>query len=354
MRALVNTDYPEKPVEIRTVEEPRPAANEAVVEVRAMAINRGELRLMAGRPDGWRPGQDVAGIVVRAADDGSGPAEGERVVALVDQAGWAERVAAPTRRIGILPDNVSFEPAATLPVAGLTALRALRVGGSLLGSRLLITGAAGGVGHFAVQLASHAGAHVTAVVGRPDRGDHLREVGADGVIVGYEEYNGTFDLALESVGGVSLASCLHAMAADGMVVVFGNSAGEDTPLSFRDFRGARASVHGFHVYGTLGPPTFGEDLALLASLIGSGELEPHIGYEGSWEDPGRQSTRSATARSRARPCCGSKVPTRAPLCSWGLRPQPPVRPRGSLGPSVAKLGSQRLKAILRTNPREVT
>jgi len=285
MRALVNTANPEKPVEIREVEEPTPATNEAIVEVRAMAINRGELRLMAGRPEGWRPGQDVAGIVVRPADDGSGPAEGDRVVALVDQAGWAERVAAPTTRIGILPRNVSFEAAATLPVAGLTALRALRVGGSLLGSRVLITGAAGGVGHFAVQLASHAGAYVTAVVGRPGRGDHLGELGADEVIVGYEEYNGRFDLALESVGGMSLASCLHAMAADGTIVVFGNSAGEDTPLSFRDFRGARARIHGFHVYGTLEPPTFGEDLGLLASLIASGDLKPQVGYEGTWQDP---------------------------------------------------------------------
>src|SRR5206468_3423189 len=99
----------------------------------------GELRLMAGRPDGWRPGQDIAGAVVQAAADGTGPKEGDRVVALVDQAGWAERAAAPTSRIAVIPDNVSFEAAATLPVAGLTALRALRVGGSLLGKRVMVT-----------------------------------------------------------------------------------------------------------------------------------------------------------------------------------------------------------------------
>jgi NADPH:quinone reductase len=285
MRALVNTANPEKPVEIRDVEEPSPAANEAVVEVRAMAINRGELRLMAMRPDGWRPGQDISGVVTRAAADGTGPREGQRVVAMVDQAGWAERTAAPTSRLAELPDSVGFEAAATLPVAGLTALRALRVGGSLLGKRVLITGAAGGVGHFATQLASRAGARVTGIVSRAGRGAELGKLPSVQLVVGNDNLDGPFDLILESVGGTSLAASLHAVSDDGDVVVFGNSAGEETPLSFRDLRGARARVHGFHVYGTLEPPTFGEDLGLLASLIASGDLQPQIGYEGSWQDP---------------------------------------------------------------------
>ena len=80
MRALVNTANPEKPAEIRDVPEPEPWENEAVVEVRAMAVNRGELRLMAGRPEGWRPGQDISGVVVRAAHDATGPSAGDRVV----------------------------------------------------------------------------------------------------------------------------------------------------------------------------------------------------------------------------------------------------------------------------------
>lgn len=285
MRALVNTANPDKPVEIRDVAKPTPAPNEAVIEVRAMAINRGELRLIAARPDGWRPGQDVAGVVLRVAADGSGPGEGERVVALVDQAGWAERVAASTSRLAVLPDKVALEAAATLPVAGLTALRALRIGGSLLGKRVLITGAAGGVGHFAVQIAARAGASVTGVVGRPGRGEDLKRLPGVNLVVGYDNVGGPFDLILESVGGPSLAASLHAVADDGNVVVFGNSSGEDAPLSFRDFRGARASVRGFHVYQSGDHPTFGEDLSLLASLIASRNLQPQIGYQGSWEDP---------------------------------------------------------------------
>src|SRR2546421_1517763 len=175
--AVVNTPSAPIPVELREVSEPEPAADEAIVEVHAFSLNRGELALLASRPEGWRPGQDIAGVVVQAAADGSGPKEGTRVVALVDSAGWAQRVAAPTARMAALPDNVSFASAATLPVSGLTALRTLRYGGLLLGQRVLITGAAGGVGHFAVQLAALAGAEGTAVVGGPERAAGLVEDG---------------------------------------------------------------------------------------------------------------------------------------------------------------------------------
>ncbi len=84
---------------------------------------------------------------------------------MTDNGGWAQRVAAPTHRLAALPENVRFEEAAALPVAGLTALRTLRHGAPLLGKRVLVTGAAGGVGHMAVQIAARSGAHVTAVVG---------------------------------------------------------------------------------------------------------------------------------------------------------------------------------------------
>src|SRR5438105_12192743 len=161
VRALVATGDQASPLTLREVEDPSPAASEALIEVKAASINRGELRLLSTRPSGWRPGQDVAGIITRQAADGTGPPAGSRVVAMVDQAGWSEHVAAPTSRIGLLPESVNFAQAATLPVAGLTALRTLRLGGMLLGKRVLVTGATGGVGHFAVQLARPAGARAT-------------------------------------------------------------------------------------------------------------------------------------------------------------------------------------------------
>src|SRR6516225_7613965 len=157
MLAVVNTPKGSAPVERRDVPEPRPAANEALVEVRAFSLNRGELRLFQIRSEGWRPGQDISGVVLQPAADGSGPTTGARVVALTDNAGWAERAAVPAHRIAVLPDSVRFEDAAALPVAGLTALRTLRHGAPLLGKRVLITGAAGGVGHLATQIATRSG-----------------------------------------------------------------------------------------------------------------------------------------------------------------------------------------------------
>jgi NADPH:quinone reductase len=270
MRALVATGNQAAPLELRELAEPSPAPDEAIIEVKNVSINRGELRLIASRPAGWRPGQDIAGTVVRAAADGTGPAVGTRVVAMVDQAGWAERVAAPITRIGALPDNVSFHQAATLPVAGLTALRALRLGGTLLGKKVLVTGATGGVGHIAVQLAEHSGAHVTGTRRSTD----------------LSTLQGPFDLILESVGGESLTSSLKNVARDGIVVLFGNSSGQESSVSFANFAGhAHATLYAFFVYESGEPPTFGADLALLASEIGAGRLQPQLGLEASWRDP---------------------------------------------------------------------
>jgi len=137
MQALVAT-HTDALVELRDAPEPTAAPDEAIIEVHAFSLNRGELSLLANRPEGWRPGQDISGIVVKAAQDGSGPKEGTRVVALVDGAGWSLRVNAPTTRIAEIPEEVSFAAAAT-PVAGLTALRTLRYGGPLLGRRVLVT-----------------------------------------------------------------------------------------------------------------------------------------------------------------------------------------------------------------------
>src|SRR2546425_8108534 len=117
MRSLVSTPEGPNPAEVQEVEEPVPGPTEVLVEVKAASINRGELNLLPNRP-GWRPGQDVAGVVVKAASEGGGPPMGGRVVAAVDQGGWAERVSAPISRVAVLPDGVSFAAGATLPVAG--------------------------------------------------------------------------------------------------------------------------------------------------------------------------------------------------------------------------------------------
>ena len=291
MLALVNTPSAPIPVELNEVPEPVPMPSEAIVEVHAFSLNRGELVLLANRPEGWRPGQDIAGVVVQPAADGSGPAKGTRVVALVDGAGWSQRVAAPTARMAALPENVSFASAATLPVAGLTALRTLRQGGPLLAQRVLITGAAGGVGSFAVQLAALAGAQVTGVVSHPDRASGLYDLGASALVANIQEAEGLFDLILESAGGSSLAGAVSKVAPGGTIVVFGNSSREQTPISFPNFAGhAGARLLAFFIYESGTPASMGVDLAKLVSLVAAGKLTPEIGLEDSWHNVYRATT----------------------------------------------------------------
>jgi NADPH:quinone reductase-like Zn-dependent oxidoreductase len=127
MRALVADRSAPSGVSLTEAPDPEPARRETLVEVRAVSLNRGEVRRMPLRTEGTIPGWDVAGVVRRAATDGSGPQEGARVVGLVGEGGWAELAAVPTNRIAELPGTVSFEAASTLPVAGLTAVRALAV-----------------------------------------------------------------------------------------------------------------------------------------------------------------------------------------------------------------------------------
>ncbi len=255
------------PAALRAVPEPAAHPDEAIVAVHASSLNRGELALLTGRPEGWRPGQDIAGVVATPAADGSGPRAGTRVVGLVEGAGWAQRVAVPVSRLAALPDPVSFAAAAALPMAGLTALRTLRLGGALLGRRVLVTGATGGVGTFAVQLARRAGARVTGVVAATDAPDE------------------PFDLILESVGDASLAAAVRRVAPHGTVVVFGNSSGEDTPLNLYQFLGHEgARLQTFFSYDPGTSDAIGADLGVLAALVAEGALVPQIGAEASWRD----------------------------------------------------------------------
>ncbi len=285
MRALVTTPDGPAPMEVREVPEPVPRPHEALVAVKAFSLNRGELASITRNGTGWIPGQDVAGVVVAAAADGSGPPAGSRVVALTDEFGWAERVAVMGHRMAVLPDDVSFAQAATLPVAGLTALRTLRHGGAVVGRRVLITGAAGGVGMLAIQIAAHSGARVTAVVGRPERTDGLAELGAAEVVVGIEQAQGRFRLILESGGGASLSQALRRIEPGGTIVVYGNSSAEPTTLSFADFRQAQnARIQSFFYFTSEAEERFAPDLALLVSLIADGALRPVIGVETGWDE----------------------------------------------------------------------
>jgi NADPH:quinone reductase-like Zn-dependent oxidoreductase len=130
---------------IREVDRPIALPNEVIVQVACFSLNRGEVRRSQNAAAGWRPGWDFAGTIETAAQDYSEFPVGTRVVGFLPEGAWAEQVAVPTHAIAALPDSVSFTAAATLPVAGLTALFSLERGGLLLDRSVLITGASGGI-----------------------------------------------------------------------------------------------------------------------------------------------------------------------------------------------------------------
>ena len=286
MRALVAASGAPGGIELREVDDPSPSDGIAVVEVRACSLNRGECTTLLTAEDGWRPGWDVAGVIAEPAHDGSSPPAGTRVLAWVSGGGWAERVGVRSGHLAPIPDEVSFETASTLPVAGLTALGVLALGGPLDGTGLVITGAAGGVGRFVVQLAHDAGARVTAVVGSPERGEGLPELGADDVVLALEPEGEPFDLILESVGGSSLASALHRVSPGGTVVTFGNSSNEPTTFDTRAFyRRGRPTMKGYLVTHELLQGRLGTaELAELAGLVASGRLRVEVDLVVPWTE----------------------------------------------------------------------
>jgi NADPH:quinone reductase-like Zn-dependent oxidoreductase len=276
MKAIVSN--PGGPV-ITAVDDPHPGSGEALVAIQAFSVNRGELDLLRTRTSGWRPGQDIAGVVAEQAADGSGPAAGARIVALVEQGGWAELAAVPVARLAPLPAGIGTRQAAALPLAGLTALRTLRLAGDLLGRRVLVTGANGGVGRIQIQLAALAGAEVTAVA-QPQHEKQLLALGASSVVADPAAASGLYDLVADWVGGPSLAAGLSKAAPRGTVVL-GSSNTEKTPVSIYDFFGHEdARLVSYLSYAYPEPP--GPDLATLAGLVAAGRLDPAVGLTLPW------------------------------------------------------------------------
>jgi NADPH:quinone reductase-like Zn-dependent oxidoreductase len=277
---------PSAPGNVRVGEAPAPvpSAGEALVRVVATSLNRGEIRMAAQGPVGRRIGWDFAGTVERAAANGTGPREGARVVGMLATAAWAELIAAPTEVLGVLPAQVTFAQAATLPVAGLTALHGLEKGGSMLARKILVTGGTGGVGHMAIQLARAAGARVVATVRSEEKAAVVRAAGAHEVIVSTEPgaiaQHAPYDLVLDGVGGPVLGASLGRLAKDGLCVVYGATAGADVPFDARAFYATGgATFYGFILFHELMRTPAGVGLTRLAGLVAEGKLRPLIEIE---------------------------------------------------------------------------
>jgi NADPH:quinone reductase-like Zn-dependent oxidoreductase/ketosteroid isomerase-like protein len=269
-------------VRMEEVADPEPGPGEVTIAVEAFSVNRGETYLLETAEAGRQPGKDVAGTVVRAAADGTGPVAGTRVVAHVDHGGWAEQVCAPVAALAELPDDVDTTTAAALPLAGLTALRLLRRVGSPLGRRILVTGASGGVGHYLVELTVAGGAEVTAVSRSEERGARLAELGAH-VVYDVSQAPGWFDVALESVGGEALAAVRRLVRPEGAIFWFGQASHEPSTLDFFDWvqETAGAPITQFHYAETW--DSDGADLRTLVRLVSEDRLHPEIGSLLPWD-----------------------------------------------------------------------
>ncbi|MFH8368920.1 zinc-binding dehydrogenase [Streptomyces sp. NPDC018031] len=286
MRALLVDRSAPGGLRLGTAPDPEPAPHQALVRVVATSLNHGEVRHgIEDAADGAVLGWDAAGVVEQAAADGTGPAVGTPVVTLGADGAWAELRAVDTALMGTAPAGADLGAISTVPVAGASALRALHRIGPILGRRLLITGATGGVGRYAVQLGRLGGAHVIASTGDPAaHGEGLRALGADEVVPGPQAVTEPVDGVLDMVGGEQLVTAFGKLTERGTLVPVGQSTGggERFPLgAFWDEPGRHdRTIATFFLLTATG---LGPDLTWLAHRVAAGDLDPQISWRGGWD-----------------------------------------------------------------------
>ncbi len=291
MKAIIQTKYgPPTALQLKEVEKPTPQENQVLVRVHAASINAGDwrtvranpflVRLMGGgflRPKNQRLGTDVAGRVEAVGDDVKQFRPGDEVFGAATGA-FAEYVLARAANLALKPANISFEQAAAVPVAALTALQGLRdAGGIQPGQKVLIQGASGGVGSFAVQLAKVFGAEVTAVCSTRNL-EMARSMGADEVI-DYTKEDFTrnpqrYDLILAVNGYHSLSAYQRAMSPRGVYVCAGGTMAQFFQAMLL---GPLMSRKGGKKLGSMGIATVNQkDLIYLGELLEAGKIVPLI------------------------------------------------------------------------------
>ncbi len=285
MRAVVTAPGAADPLKIAEVARPTPLPQEALVRVQAFSLNAGETRTAFAADCVYTPGWDFAGIVERISDDGKSPATGTPVFGSIPLGAWAEHICVPGPELAVIPPGVTFEQAAALPVAALTALHALESYGSALGRRVLITGASGGVGRYAAQLAHLGGANVFLVSRRPTLARLIQGDGVEGATifadVSAASRHGSYDLILDSVGGPMLASALDSLAPGGTCINFGNSSNEPTTFDVRRFYlKGNTTLRGLYLGAE--PAGRAQPLTRLALLVAEGKLRTPIDRTRSW------------------------------------------------------------------------
>ncbi|HEY2216054.1 MAG TPA: NADP-dependent oxidoreductase [Solirubrobacteraceae bacterium] len=259
------------PEVLRVVDVPQPELGdgEVLIAVRAASINPIDWKFRRGLAPKALPavlGNDVSGVVAQSRADEF--TEGDEVFGFSPTGGYAEFAAAPAQAIAKKPVGVSHEQAAALPVSGLTAWQALfDRGGLQRGQSLLVAGAAGGVGHFAVQFGRHAGAYVIGTGSARNR-DFVLGLGAD-EFVDYTSQDvadavGDVDVVVDTVGGATTETLVPTLRAGGVIVVIANAPPEAEAAE----RGARAELLSMSVNQ--------QQLVDVAELVATGEVKPKI------------------------------------------------------------------------------
>jgi len=275
MRALVADPTASPALSLADLPEPSPGPGQLLIDLEAASVNRGEIRTAGKQPPGTIIGWDVAGTVAAVGEGVTQFDLGERVVALSPSGGaFAERVVVPAELTAPLPSACDFVTAATLPIAGVTAVGVLRLARVHAGDRVLITGAAGGVGLFAVQLALQAKATVTGQAGSEERAATVRETGAEALVHPGDgsPVDGEFDVVIDSIGGPMLGPLLDTAVTGGRVVVFGNSADAESTFRVERFYSKGVTIFGFRVFASVPTDQVVKDMANLADQAASGAL----------------------------------------------------------------------------------
>src|SRR5574341_415016 len=292
MKAIVYTKYgPPDVLELREVEKPIPKDNEVLVKVRAASLNAGDWHLLRGKPFlvrliygllkpknkilGW----DIAGQVEAVGRHVTQFKSGDEVFGACRGA-FAEYACTPESKLAMKPDNVSFEQAAAVPVAALTALQGLRdKGGIKPGQKVLINGALGGVGTFAVQIAKSFGAEVTAVTSTRKL-DMARSIGADHVIdYTREDFTKTgkrYVLILDCYANHSLLACRRALNPKGKYIAVGGPTGSIISLLAHWIAELVLSRFGSRKFVTFIAKISQQDMNFMHNLMKAGKVTPVI------------------------------------------------------------------------------
>ena len=294
MQAIVQHRYgtaPKDVLKLQRIATPAIAANEVLVQVRAAGVDRGTWHLMAGQPYLMRllgfglrgprnpvPGLDVAGTVIAAGADAGGFRAGDEVFGIA-RGSFAEYAAARADKLVHKPARLSFAQAAAVGVSGLAALQGLHAGRLRAGQKVLVIGASGGVGSYAVQLAKAFGAEVTGV-SSTGKTDLVRSIGADHVIDytrdDFADGRQHYDLILDIGGNNRLARLRRALAHTGTLVIAGGEGGKWTGVG-RQLRALMLSPFTRQRLTTYVSTHRQADLDTLRQLIETGQVTPVIG-----------------------------------------------------------------------------